>query len=305
MIRPLPKGVEIKNGKYQYRHYISVSQRENTSIPHDSQGRTKRVILCATKATDSEFYSALAEARRYFEMQEDAEYLSLSWLYKKWTSHVPTGKMSGTRAYQGLEKSTQKRYDTASKILEYPVTDTVTKKKLGNLRADQITTPNLRKILDQRYLEGVGTSNLNNELAMLGSMFKFAKQYLPELGIHTSPTRGLEKFKTNTSTRYVTDEEYKIQYNIACQVSRSYLPDYMELTYLLAARGCEVSNLKIGAATDQGVVVTRTKGSLDTGIRWTKRLKEVWGKSLARHRSAQPDPRSNIIVNDKGESITK
>lgn len=304
-MKKLPVGVEIKNGWYQYRHRVLKQDRATSTIPHDNQGRAARVKLCPVSSPDSLLFSTLAAAKESYEHQADEEYLTLGWLHKKWKDHTPAGDLAGSRAYKGLASSTQRRYDTAAAILDHVVKINGQDAPFRQVRADQINTPTIRKILDKRFHSGETTANLNNSLAMIGSMYKFAIQYLPELKVTQSPTKNVQKFKTGKSTRYVTDEEYRIQHQIAGEVGRPYLQDYMELTYLLAARGCEVSTLKIGAATEQGIIVIRTKGSLDTGIRWTQRLRNVWESALNRHLSTHPDPHKNIIVTADGREIGK
>ena len=141
---------------------------------------------------------------------------------------------------------------------------------------------------------------------MLGSMYKYGLQYLSELSeIKKSPTAGLEKFIVQKRTRYVTNSDYQVQYKIAGEIGLPHIQDYMELTYLLAARSVETSELKIGQAVEQGIIVIRTKKSLNTGIKWSPRLKAAWDRALSRHTSTHPDPAHNILTNKHGHQIAQ
>jgi integrase len=73
----------------------------------------------------------------------------------------------------------------------------------------------------------------------------------------------------------------------------------MELTYLLAARGIEVTDLTIANATDIGIIVNRRKGSKNTIIRWTPRLKTAWDAALTLHKTP-PAPTTTLLKAARG-----
>lgn len=246
---------------------------------------------------------ALATVKEQHTFQQIEDYLTLKWLHRHWVTHKPTGTDSASRAYQGLAASTRKRYDGCKRLLDHPLEIDGKASTLGFVIADQLTTFLVRQILDKRYNQGVTPAQLNNELAMLGSMYKYAKQYRPELAITESPTRGVEKYAVKARARFVDDIDYRIQYQVAETVNRPALLDYMELSFLLAARGCEVMDLTVGSATEQGIVVIRRKGSKDTGINWNPRLRAAWNRALSRHQ--QPKPDDQLIVCKRGKPIGK
>jgi len=301
----LPANVDIHNGYYQYRHRVPKADRASSPLKFDRWGRCPRVKLCSIDASYEEMLVALGKVIQSYQMQIDEDYLSLGWLHQQWLQHTPTGKHSGSRAYKGLATSTQKRYDTSAVILEHKIKINGLPSQLRQVRADQFDTITLRQILDKRYMNGSTPANLNNELALFGNMYKFGRQYLKELKHVDSPTKGIEKFAVKKRTRYVTDNDYKIQYKVAGAIGQFHIQDYMELTYLLAARSIETSELKIGQATEQGIIVIRKKGSLNTGIRWSPRLREAWDRALARHKTTHPDPAHNIITDKHGRQITQ
>ena len=296
-----PKGVVIKNGAFKYRPYIP--QKLRGSIPTDKGGRANAVRLCSADAPEHVLLKALAAVKEQYASHQISDYLTLNWLHTHWINHQPSSQDSACRAYQGLAKSTRKRYDGCKKLLEHPLEIDGKASTLGHVIADQLTTYLIRQILDKRYQTGTTPAQLNNELAMLGSMYKYAKQYRPELALADSPTRGIEKYTVKTRTRFVDDTDYRIQYQVAQTVGRPALLDYMELAFLLAARGCEVFDLTVGSANENGVVVIRRKGSKDTGINWNPRLKQAWDRALSRH--AAPKPHHQLIVCKRGKPITK
>ena len=302
----LPKNVEIKNGYYQYRHQVPAKQRARSTIENlDARGRAPRVALCAVGSSEAMIYKTLAAAIQAFEHDADPDFLTLRWLHKQWKDHDPVGRGAAGRAFKGLAPSTQQRYIGCEKLLDHSLEINGRKATFGDCRADKLTTFVIRSILDKRYSQAIGLGQLNNELAMLGSMYKYAKQYRPEIKMTDSPTKGIEKFKIEPRKRYVSDSDYAIQYAIAGEVDRDYLQDYMELTFLLAARGCEVCDLTVSSANKAGVIVERRKGSKDTGIRWSPRIESAWRRAIARHNSKPLAPAAKLLMNKHGKSVSK
>ena len=303
--RKLPANCDIKDGSIRYRHRIPLADRPTTTLSHDKQGRMPPVRLCAADDQDWVLHKALAAVKESLLYQSDDQHMTLGWLHQQWKDHRPGQHASSTRAYQGLEKSTRTRYNTAAAILDHNLKINGIPGTLRQIRADQLDTVTLRKILDKRAENGATPSNLNNEKALIGIMYKWGKQYVTELSRLDSPSKGIEVFHVQKRTRYVTDEDYKTQYIIAGELGLPHIQDYMELTYLLAARSVEATDLKIGQATEQGIIVLRKKKSLNTGIKWSPRLRKVWARALARHLTDIPDPTRNIIVNKKGEELAQ
>lgn len=302
----LPRNVEIKNGHYQYRHQVPAKLRRLSTIDNlDARGRAPRVVLCPVGSSKSMLYKTLAAAVQAFEHEADPEFLSLRWLHRKWKEHNPVGRGAAGKAFKGLALSTQKRYIGCEKLLEHELTINARKATFGDCRADKLTTFVIRQVLDKRYDQETGLGQLNNELAMIGSMYKYAKQYRPEIKLAESPTKGIEKFHIEPRKRYVTDADYALQYSIAGEIDRDYLQDYMELTFMLAARGCEVCDLTIASGNKSGVIVERRKGSQDTGINWSPRLEAAWKRALSRHTSKPLASSARLLMNRHGKSVSK
>ena len=180
---------------------------------------------------------------------------------------------------------------------------------MGQLPADKLKTNIVRRILDRRLEQyqangKKGASQCNNEKALLSSMYRYGIQYIDQLAMLKNPCHGVEKFDVETRERYVTDDEYTIQYQYAQDSGLPYLPIAMELTYLLAARGVEITDLKVGSATDIGIIVKRRKGSKGTIVRWTPRLKAAWEAAISLH--PQHDKNTYLLkVHRGGGKLTR
>jgi integrase len=93
-----------------------------------------------------------------------------------------------------------------------------------------------------------------------------------------------------------------------------YLPLVMELAYLARLRGIEVLDLTDASITDQGVITKRRKGSRNTIVAWSPRLRAVVDAALALRKATfdrvkrptplRPEQRA-LIVAESGEPLTK
>lgn len=105
-----------------------------------------------------------------------------------------------------------------------------------------------------------------------------------------NPFRGLKALQEPKRTRYVTDDEYRIQYEQAKEMGYLYLPIVFELAYLLSCRGTEVCDLKISDTElsdddDNKIIkVPRRKGSKTTHIIQSTRLAKAIAKAKALHK---------------------
>lgn len=305
---PLLKGMDFANGRYVYRPYIK--QQERAKLPEQysvgSNGRLKPPILLGDKEISQASlylkYQEVIEELKYEQSKNETwGYHTLGWLYEAYTE---------SRFFKELSPTTQKLYGKVSGILEHPIKIGGQNAKLGDIPADKLTTIIIRNVLDKRLdnyqKEGLkGESRCNNEKALLSSMYAYGIQYHEFLTKLKNPIHGVKKFKVKARTRYVTEEEYQIQYQYAeSMTTRPYLAVAMELAYLLACRGVEVTDLTIEDATEEGVKVKRRKGSKSTIIEWDDRLKAAWDAALAMHR-IEPLPTSKLLVGKGGHAVTR
>lgn len=295
----LPPYVSIKREQYIYRPYIKKSERGQIKV--DKYGYATPIILGkVTETPIPQLYQILSGVLQQHEYAKNHKYMSLAWLYEQYTHST---------FFKKLEPPTQKRYRGCSALLERPIKIDGLPSTVGDLRADQFTSVQLRKLLDKRFeqlqAEGKkGGAQCNNELALIGSMYKFGKQYIDELAKIESPSKGITKYPVSVRTRYVTQEDYAIQYSIAQQVAPDYLPIVMELTYLLAARGCEVVDLLVGDGNERGIIVNRRKGSKTTLVRWSPRLRDAWNAACKVH-PHRMNPDDALVTTKFYEALNK
>lgn len=295
----LPKYVKKANGRYVYRPYIPPEQRNRFDT--DKYGYLKPPIrLGSIKEPMHKIMAAYSAAAEQLEYQKNNEYLTLGWLLAEYKQ---------SRLFTELASSTQQRYQRCQCILDHPLEINGVDSTLGQLYAPYLKTTTVRRILDKRLSNyqsngKKGTSQCNNEKALLSALYSYGIQYVDELATMKNPCHGITKFRVETRQRYVTDEEYAIQYQFATEHSVSYLPIVMELTYLLAARGVEVTDLTIDSADMNGVLVQRRKGSKNTEILWTKRLQTAWSKARDQH-PENAHPNTPLLKATRGQVLTR
>jgi len=299
----LPKYAKLANGRYVYRPYITKKQRHD-GIKTDKYNYLCPPILLGYKDdpihTIYKKYAEVVEQHNYLNADENCPYLSLCWLYEQYTSG---------RFFKELAPKTQTLYKTCAGILEHEIEVDGRNTTLSKLPATHLKTTIIRRILDRRVEQyktagRKGESICNNEKALLSAMYRYGIQYIDALADMKNPAHGITKYKVAVRDRYVTDEEYECQHKIAAEKSPEYLPIVMELAYLLAARGIEVTDLTISSATSDGIVVKRRKGSKDTIIKWSERLRIAWKAALSLHTIA-PQPEAKLLVGRRGHSVTR
>lgn len=93
-----------------------------------------------------------------------------------------------------------------------------------------------------------------------------------------------------------------------------YLWCVMEIAYLCRMRGIEVVQLTDAHATDDGLKVSRVKGSNDNVVRWSPRLRAAWNAALELRssimiRRSRPVPiraeQRFVFVNQSGDRLSK
>jgi site-specific recombinase XerD len=103
--------------------------------------------------------------------------------------------------------------------------------------------------------------------------------------------------------------------------SKGSLPPYlwsiMEIAYLCRMRGIEAVRLTDAHASDEGLLVRRVKGSRDSVVRWTPRLRAAWDAAVAlravirsrksnRHRPVPIRPQDRyVFLSESGTPLSK
>ena len=291
----LPKYVKLSGGRYVYRPYIPAALRDKFDT--DKYGYLRPPIGLGPPDTPLyKIHAAQSALEEQMQFERIEKYHSLHWLYAEYLK---------SRLFLKCEPKTQKRYRESAKILSHEIDINSKAASFGDLMIDQVTTPMIRSLLDKRYDQYQkngkdGASQCNNEKALLSNMFRYALQYVESVKLLGNPCKNIDSFKTKVRNRYVTHAEYAIQMEFALKSGLDYLPVAMELTYLLAARGIEATELRYGHADETGILVERKKGSRNTRVRWNARLLFAWTSALALHDAESISADTPIFKKQRG-----
>lgn len=157
----------------------------------------------------------------------------------------------------------------------------------GDLVVDRLTPVNVQAIVERVANQGHPTK-ANKILRYLRRLFRWGKNHV---GLRHNPAEGVEQVRERKRQRLPENDAYKAVLKYAMQRAAitpntkgsiaSYLPWFLELTYLCRLRGIETLTLTIHHATKHGVETNRRKGSRDNVVKWTPRLRKAWDGALA------------------------
>jgi len=258
----LPKYVTEANGRIVYRPRIPAEHRG--IIPTDKHGRLRPPIRLG-KPGDPEhvILEAYLAAHRALERQIHAQRNTIGWMIEQYLE---------SRQFRDLSPGSQRGTRSILGILDHPVKIDGQPATLRDLGIHTITKPVARRLSDRRLemyqQQGKkGTATVNRQITLLATAWRWAEQHLD--GIPPDNPWRIRKFRETPNKRYVTDDEYRLQHQIAAQVS-DYLPVLFELTYLTATRGVEAINIKLSDIDPDretgGIHIHRRKGSRDNII---------------------------------------
>ncbi|MCB1621188.1 MAG: hypothetical protein KDI44_10700, partial [Thiothrix sp.] len=289
---------------------IPHSERHD-GIRLDSRGQlSPPVRLGKVGDPDDKIMAAYLAAKANLKQQLIGERNTLHWISKQYQD---------SRQFRELSAKSQESAGYTQKILQHPMAADGELKMVGDLHIREVTKPLFQKIAERR-LEMAreqgrdGRSSINREIAYVSAMISWATNYIPDLGVDRNPLLGFERIKENRRDRYVTDDEYWLQYNIALNLPDSILPILFELSLALAARNLEVIDLRVSDCSEQGIHVHRRKGSKDTIISWSNnpdipkektRLYQAYKAALARHQQHTILPIDPpLLINKFGDKYT-
>ncbi len=302
-------GVRVENGRVVYRPYIPIHERHE-NIQVDKRGQLKPPVKLG-KVGDPDnliaanYYHAVAALKQ----QLIGERNTLNWV-----SH----EYQKSRKFKEMAPKSQKSALYAAQILQHPAEVNGEVKTVGDVHITHVSKPMFQAIVERRLeLEiekgNKGTAKINREVAYVSAMISWATNYIPDLGIDTNPLIGFAKLSEKGRDRYVTDEEYWLQYNVAAENPENGLCIIFELTLGLAARGAEALDIKVSDCTDEGILVRRLKGSKNTLIEWTadsdipkeqSRLYKAYRAALERHKTHKILPIDPpLLLTRKGDKL--
>jgi integrase len=139
---------------------------------------------------------------------------------------------------------------------------------LGEIAITLWTPPLIQGFLDKRGQHAPVTAN--REKSYISRVFSWG---LARGHVIDNPAKKVPRIKEHARTRYVTDQEYTATLELAAASRTPYLVPVMELAYLLRARLAEVLDLKREDCHADGILLHRRKGSKDSFVAWSPRLR--------------------------------
>lgn len=272
------KYVRNNNGRIEWRPRLT--EEERALHPHDAKFYLKPPIGLGKDGDDpDDIYRAYLAAKESLQKQTGWAKHSIGWCVEQYMN---------SPKFKSLVPESQRKARSLKRIIDHPLMLDGFQKTLADVKIYNMTKPRLHAIASVRLAEyqaagKKGVVQVNKETTFLSTALTWCVNYIADIGINENPLTGYKREKETPDTRLVTDEEYAIQYDIAGSI-RIWLQPCIELTYLLATRGIETLDLKLSDCTEEGIVVTRRKGSDDNIILWTPRLRAAYESALALHK---------------------
>lgn len=293
--------VHVANGRIVYRPYIKKSER-HSGIEIDSNGFLKPPVKLGKPGDDpDQIMRAYLATKKQLWFEDRLIKGTLGYIVNEYRI---------SRQYQNKAASSQKRDTNLMRILDQKARINNKLARLSDVHIDFLTKPLMNAIAEKRLADykakgRKGEVQVNREVTFLSSAISWAVNYIPNLGINANPLHGIRKIKEPKNERYVTDEEYFIQYQLAEEVA-PYLQPVFELTYLMGLRGVETLDLKQSDCTDEGIRTHRRKGSKDNVVEWSERLRQAYQHAVSlrnRFKIHAIDP--YLIIGDTGGKMPK
>lgn len=268
----LPLYVYRGRSSYEYRPY------------HGRNVKRPCVNLCPLDSPTSEVWQK-------WEEQHRKPSFTLGWLLNEYKASLQFRQRGKERKSQDTIREQKRQIEF---IFKYPLTNG---KTFGSVGLDKITKGVMRKFLDKREEDGAGVGG-NREKALISKAWNWASER--DKILWPNPCVGVVRNPESSRDRYVTDEEYKIAYELA--KSSYYLPIMMELAYLCRMRRGEILRATKDQIVAEGFDIKRLKGSKDAITFWSDRLK----LAIDQARKLPSCISSIYLIHNKyGQSISK
>lgn len=298
-----PKYVTAANGRVVYRPRIAPTDRQY--IDTDKNGFLKPPIrLGAPTDSDDQIINAYLSAKNNLKTRCGSEKHSLRWVLQQYLQSAK---------FKSLAPGSQQRSAAFVGVIDHAITADGKAQTFGDLPIRHISKPMVRRLAEKRLADyqargRKGTAQVNREITLLSTATQWASEYIDDLQISDNPFR-IGKFTEQKNTRYVTDEEFRIQSETAGEVA-PYLPIVFEITYLIAARGVETLDITLADIdpdrTTGGIYIHRRKGSKDNIIEWSDRLYAAYLAARAQHAKFKISSiDAPLILSTKGAPLRK
>lgn len=239
----------------------------------------------------------LSDLHRLLEDLAGAKNGTLGWL---------CDLFNGSSKFRALAEKTRADYESQRRLVASYRTKAGL---LEELTIGGITSPFLQRLIDK--IGETHPSKANHLVRYLSRVFNWG---IPRGRCHSNPAKGIEKAKERKRRRLPAGQVHMALVEYARANHEDYLWVFMELAYLLRLRGIEVLTLTDAHEAPEGVQTNRRKGSRDTLVLWSPRLRAAWDAAKARRRRIwdakrrispiKPDDRP-LLVNAKGAAITR
>lgn len=227
--------------------------------------------------------------------------------------------------YEKLAQGTRDDYDYCDREIRK------VKTRLGvtfdQLVIDRLETPVFQR-LNEQIAKGEGGEPHPTKANKIQRYLRRVLGWGKRIGhCRTNPAAGVKlanerkQFKMPERDVYAATVTYAQECGSLTAHSKGSCPPYlwmmMEIGYLCRMRGIELVNLTDAHATDEGLRVSRVKGSNDNIVRWTPRLRAAWDAALALRAEtfARPQNRGRpvqiraekrfVFVNRSGDRLSK
>jgi len=298
---PIPY-VHVNHGAVVYRPWFPPDQREG--IQTTTAGFLSPPVHLGKPGDPPEMiYQAWLAARESLRLQHTSTRHTLGWIMEQYFNSTQ---------FQQLSKASQSNSRFMARLLEHPLRINGAEHTLAALHVRNLTQPLLHQIADRRLTEyqargKKGTVQVNRETTLLSTALAWACNYIPDLSVTINPLRGFKKYPEQPVTRYVTDDEYRTQYDVAATApSSAWLLPLFELTYLLATRGVETLDIRLSDCTEEGIRTRRRKGSRSNLIEWSDRLRAAYEAARALHiKDKQTISDPWLLCHKNGEKLSR
>lgn len=180
---------------------------------------------------------------------------------------------------------------------------------LSHVRVSALSPPFVQRVVDKIAAEH--PSKANHLLRYIRRVFSWGVLR----GYCTSnPAKGVEQAAERKQRRLPAPQVYMAVLAHAQAHYPVYLGVAMELAFLCRLRGIETVTLTDAHATTEGIQTNRRKGSRDTLVMWSPRLRAAWNAAIAERkriwdRKSIPTPmqpsQRTVLVNVHGKPVTR
>lgn len=295
------KYVSISNDRWVYSPR-KTKELANCSFPVDSHGFLVPPIKLGIKddSTDK-IIKAYIAAKGTLLADGSCTKSQLGYICEKYLS---------SERFQEKSAQTQNDYKNLSKaILSHKLIINGIPASLTDMQLESLTKPVMNEIRHERLEVAIskghdGCAYINRQVAFLRTAIDWGLNNIYELPQIANPLSGIDKFKKQPITRYITDEEMLTQCKEAKKVS-DYLPLLIRLSYLLGTRGVETSGLRYSDCIEAGINIKQLKGPKNIIIAWSPTLKEIIdGAKILNKTRGITDFDPPIITNSRGDALT-